>query len=298
MKIAILTPTFNREKLLPRLYGTLLKQSDRGFVWIVVDDGSSDGTEQLVSGYRDSGEIEIRYFKKANGGKASALNYGFENDPDVDFFAVVDSDDWLNDDAVEIIRKKAEKYLPDPSVGAIFFKYTYESGVPMYDGSVKCLGEERCMTRYEHDSEYHKEDGCIGYFGRAVKKFRYPVFESERYMGPIVIQMMMADEYSIAFTLDVIGVAEYQEGGLSRSGRKLRIRNPLGMICYCGLLQSPKNKDRVSRVKYCVEAQAYASISKMNRKKLRDVGVDPQYLKPWAYLPGRALGLIWKKKYS
>ena len=298
MKIAILTPTYNREKLLSRLYDSLLKQPTGSFIWIIIDDGSEDETENLIKSYISQDKVCIRYYKKNNGGKAAALNYGFAKNPDIDFFAVVDSDDWLYANAIDVIINKVEKYNDNGSVGAIFFKYSDVNGKPLYDSSANCLKEEICMTRYDHDSAYIKEDGCIGYYSKVTKKYKYPEYESEKYVGPIVIQMMMADEFTIAFTQDYIGYAEYQVGGLSKSGRRLRLKNPLGMIHYCGLLQSEKNKNLKSRIKYCIEAQAYAFVANVDRKKLLAYGIDQKYIKDWALIPGRILGMIWKRKYS
>lgn len=68
--------------------------------------------------------------------------------------------------------------------------------------------------------------------GRAVKKYKYPDFDGEKYIGPTVIQMEMAEEYKMVFSPQVIGVAKYLEGGLSKAGRKLRIKNPKGMLYY------------------------------------------------------------------
>ena len=78
----------------------------------------------------------------------------------------------------------------------------------------------------------------------------------------------------------------------------MRLKNPLGMIHYCGLLQSKKNKSLKSRLKYCIEAQAYAFVANMDRKKISEYGINQKYLKDWALVPGRVLGMIWKKKYG
>ena len=291
-----MTPTYNRADLIARLYNSLVSQSNKNFIWIVIDDGSDDGTKGLIKKYIEQEKIEIRYFKKNNGGKAAALNFGFRNNEDIDFFAIVDSDDWLYENAIDTITEKAKKYEDEGCVGAVFFKYSDKDGNPLYDPSLNCLKEERCMTRYDHDYEFIKEDGCIGYFKRAVKKYKYPEFPPEKYVGPIVIQMMMAKDFKIAFTQNFVGCAEYQPGGISRSGRGLRLKSPLGMITYCGLLQSERNKSKRSRLKYCIEAQAYASVAKVSKRDLFENEIAPDYLKSWAKFPGMLLGIIWKRK--
>ena len=59
MKISIITATYNREKLLSRLYKSLCEQTCKDFEWIVIDDGSVDNTEQLIKNYIDEKLLDI-----------------------------------------------------------------------------------------------------------------------------------------------------------------------------------------------------------------------------------------------
>src|SRR5699024_1003967 len=99
------------------------------------------------------------------------------------------------------------------------------------------------------------------YFHRTIEKYQYPEFENENYVGPTVLQMKMANEFKLVFTNEVIGVAEYQAGGLSDSGRRLRIKNPKGMLVYCHYMQDEKF-NYFTRFKYGVMANAYYYIGK------------------------------------
>lgn len=74
MIITVFTPTYNRAHLLPRLYESLVKQTYRDFEWIIVDDGSSDNTAEVVNDW--SADFPIRFFIKENGGKHTAINLG------------------------------------------------------------------------------------------------------------------------------------------------------------------------------------------------------------------------------
>ena len=77
--VTVVTCTYNRSKLIGSLYDSLLKQTDKNFKWLVIDDGSSDDTCQLIDKFIDENQIEIDYIYKTNGGKHTALNYAFEN---------------------------------------------------------------------------------------------------------------------------------------------------------------------------------------------------------------------------
>ena len=106
--ITILTPTYNREKLLHKLYKSLCNQKDKDFEWIVVDDGSNDNTDEYIETIQKKADFPIRYYKKNNGGKHTALNYGCQYVKTKLVF-IVDSDDTLTDDAILTIQRIYEK---------------------------------------------------------------------------------------------------------------------------------------------------------------------------------------------
>ena len=76
MKISILTATYNREKLLPQLYQSLVRNSEdySNFEWLIMDDGSTDHTEELITSWMKEGKINIQYYYQENAGKMAAIN--------------------------------------------------------------------------------------------------------------------------------------------------------------------------------------------------------------------------------
>lgn len=90
--ITVFTPTYNRAHTLPRLYRSLLEQTFRDFEWLIIDDGSTDGTEALVGGWMSEGLIRIRYIYQPNGGKHTAFDHGVR-EARAPLFASIDSDD-------------------------------------------------------------------------------------------------------------------------------------------------------------------------------------------------------------
>ena len=103
--ITVFTPTYNRAYILPRLYKSLLRQTNKQFEWIIVDDGSTDNTEEKVNNWIKENKIKIKYYKQENQGKMIAHNKGVEKS-EGELFVCVDSDDYLTDNAIEIITKK------------------------------------------------------------------------------------------------------------------------------------------------------------------------------------------------
>ena len=101
--LTVFTPAYNRAYSIHLCYESLLRQTSKDFVWLVVDDGSSDETAQLISEWqkRDNG-FEIKYIYKQNGGMHTAHNTAYEN-IDTELNVCIDSDDYMTDDAVEKI---------------------------------------------------------------------------------------------------------------------------------------------------------------------------------------------------
>lgn len=91
LSISIVIPTYNREKLIKRAIQSVLSQCEPGDEIIVVDDGSTDNTEQVVSEYPG----QVRYFRIKNSGAGVARNRGILESKN-DLVAFLDSDDeWM-----------------------------------------------------------------------------------------------------------------------------------------------------------------------------------------------------------
>lgn len=96
----VFTATFNRATTLSRPYESLRAQSFRDFEWLIVDDGSTDGTENLVRRWQQDADFPIRYLYQENRGKHAALNRGVAEARGY-FFLPLDSDDACVPQALE-----------------------------------------------------------------------------------------------------------------------------------------------------------------------------------------------------
>lgn len=292
--ITILTPTFNRADTIEKLYNSLLNQTQSDFQWVVVDDGSTDDTKKLISEYIENNLINIKYIYQENGGKARALNRAFRS-IDTKVFVVVDSDDYLKNEAIEIIKKYLTYTESNNEIGGFFFHYEEHNVGKIH--SRKELNKDRVLNCFEYFEEYGKHDGCLCYLNKVVKKYQYPEYTGEKYIGPTVLQMKMSDEFKILYSPVVIGIAAYQPNGLTNSGRYLRVNNPLGMRYY-NFLKQKRTKNRLEKLKTSIFIWSYAKIGKTKESFIDQLKTNNHYLYMFlSYIPGLLLSKYWVLKY-
>ena len=101
--LTVFTPAYNRAHTIGRTYKSLCSQKCKDFVWLIVDDGSTDNTAELVKDWmsKDNG-FEIQYIYKENGGMHTAHNVAYRN-IHTELNTCIDSDDALSENAVEKI---------------------------------------------------------------------------------------------------------------------------------------------------------------------------------------------------
>ena len=117
--ITVFTPTYNRAYILGKCYESLNRQTCKDFIWLIIDDGSTDGTEALVRGWmeKDNG-YEIRYIYKENGGLHTGYNAAIEV-MDTELSVCIDSDDSMPEDAVESILREWEKCRSNEKIAGL-----------------------------------------------------------------------------------------------------------------------------------------------------------------------------------
>lgn len=225
IKITIFTPTYNRAHLLHNLYESLKKQTCTDFEWLIVDDGSSDNTEELVTSWLNKpANFPVRYYKKNNGGKCSAINYALELAIG-ELFLVIDSDDILTPDAIQKVIE-LESAIDNKSAfcGVAFNLGTEENVTPnkIFNEKYK---DASLLERYtEFDGER-----AFAFYTEVHKKYKYPIFENEKFITEAVVWNRIAgDGYLMRFSNDIICIYEYLDDGLTKAGNSLFVNNPHG----------------------------------------------------------------------
>lgn len=225
MLITVLTPTYNRGYIIKNLYKSLLNQTDKNFEWIVIDDGSEDETEKIFQEILKRNELNLKYFSKKNGGKHTALNLGIAKAKG-EIVIIVDSDDYLIDEAIEKIRKESQKILDDDAFAGICFRR-------MYINDKKIIGTQSPKEKYtDIDSiDYKYKKGVGGdlaecYKLKILKNYPFPIYEGEKFVPEALVWNRIAQKYKMRFfNREAIYMCEYLPDGYSQQFIKLRLEN-------------------------------------------------------------------------
>lgn len=288
--LSIVTPTYNRGHLLPKCFASLQAQTDMDFEWIIVDDGSTDDTAAIVSGFHGH-SFPLIYVKKENGGKHAALNAAF---PHIrgKYVLILDSDDYLTEDAVASVHTGWQKYEGNVQIAIVTFlkgpaKDDPNCTSPVQYQSVDILRFKRTII--------HSNDCCEVVRANILKQFPFPVFEGERFLSECALWNRVAKEYQCVYINQVIYICEYLEGGLTKSGRSLRIRNPRGGMYICDLRMG-KNNFFSQRVKYSLLYCCYGYFAGLTPGQII-LKTQHHTLATLCLLPGWGLYLYWREKH-
>ena len=224
-KITVFTPTYNRAYTLEALYRSLQRQTFHDFEWLIVDDGSTDGTEKLVNKWQaEENPFPVRYVWQENGGKCRAINHGLELAAGELFFTV-DSDDYLLPDALENAARWESELPQNGKFCAVSGNLGTAPGKtpnaplpgPYYDGTA--------LDRYG----VVKGERAMLFYTQVHRQYPYPVCEGERFMTEAVAwNRMAADGWKIRFYNEILTIYEYREDGLTSAGDDLFWNNLQG----------------------------------------------------------------------
>ncbi len=249
--LTIFTPAYNRAHTLPRTYASLFAQKSRDFVWLIIDDGSTDGTEDLVRGWMNSDNgFEIRYIRKENGGMHTAHNTAYEN-IDTELNVCIDSDDALAENAVEIILSEWKRVKNTGVAGLIGLDADFSGNI---------IG-----TRFPDGVTETTLSGFYASGGSGDKKLvyrtdiitsvpPYPVFDGEKYVALAYKYLLVDQKYKMAAINRVLCSVEYQPDGSSNSMWRQYLANPRGFAFWrkvCMTYPTSRNRLFVDCVHYC-----------------------------------------------
>lgn len=226
----VFTPTYNRGYILPQLYQSLQNQSDYDFEWMIVDDGSSDHTEDLVKGWmKEDNPFSVSYIKKENGGKPRAINLGLEKACG-EYFFIVDSDDYLTPDAISKMHQWCQEICSIPNLIGVGAARGYPDG-SYIKGVAPAIHSNGYIDAANLERKYYNLDAdmCEAYKTELFRNFPMAEWPGEKFAPEqIAMNSMSLAGYKVRWHADIIYICEYLPDGLTQGSGLLEKRNPMG----------------------------------------------------------------------
>ena len=279
--LTVFTPAYNRAHTLGRTYESLCRQSCDDFEWLIIDDGSTDDTEALVKSWIADGKIALRYIRQENQGMHGAHNTAYRNIC-TELNVCIDSDDWMPENAVEIIVGFWREHGSAEYAGLVGLDCTE-------DGSI--IGTEfpaglSATTLQGYYAAGGRGDKKLVYRTDVINKYpEYPLFEGERYVGLAYKYMLVDLDYRLLTLNRPLVVVDYQPDGSSYNMYRQYWTNPRGFAFYrkTEMVCAPTFKRRFIS---CIHYVASSIISR-NRKFVSE---SPKKILTFIAIP---FGIVW-----
>lgn len=284
--VTFFTPTYNRAHILHRCYESLCAQKSFNFNWLIIDDGSSDGTEDIVRKWiTEEDRFPIAYRYKENGGLHTAFNYAVEM-ADTELFVCFESDDVFTPDAMSIIEKTWGSVRDSNCVGFITL---------CKDMNGNLIGsrfpEEMRTVLYRDHRQIAPGDKQYVFRTEALKKvFPMPSFPGEKFFDPKYRFFALDEIGPLAVTNEVFDLVDYQPGGLTNTMMRQYYNSPNSFAEYRKLYMQLPGRSPLYRFRqnvhyvasYCLAGKLDRAIPESPRKGYTALAFLPGLL--WAAL--------------
>jgi glycosyltransferase involved in cell wall biosynthesis len=227
-QLTVFTPTYNRAYCLHNCYESLKRQTCKDFIWLIIDDGSTDHTEELVQTWIKENVIPIKYKWQKNQGMHGAHNTAYDL-IETELNVCIDSDDYMPENAVEKILTFWNEYGNDKVSGIIALdSYTDQRII-----GTKLPDEINHSTLFDLYTKHGVTgDKKLVYRSELTRKYPYPVFDNEKYVGLAYKYYMLDTEYKMLLMNEVLCCVEYLPDGSSLNMFKQYLKNPKGFAFY------------------------------------------------------------------
>ena len=253
--LTIFTPAYNRAHTLSRTYQSLCGQTVKDFIWLIIDDGSTDNTRELVEEWKNRNNgFQIRYIYKENGGMHTAHNVAYENIT-TELNVCIDSDDCLAFDAAKKIIDTWDKVCNQGYAGLLGLDADFSGniiGKNFPEGMIDTtLGEYYAAGGVGDKKLVYRPDVIT-----SVPP--YPVFEGEKYVALAYKYRLIDQNYKLLVVPEVLCNVEYQSDGSSNTMWSQYLKNPRGFAFWRKVcMQYPISRKRLVMdcIHYCSSSQ-------------------------------------------
>ncbi|MDM5222781.1 glycosyltransferase family 2 protein [Peribacillus sp. NJ11] len=226
--LTVFTPTYNRAFCLEKCYLSLLRQDNEDFIWLIIDDGSTDNTKELVNQWKQERKIDIKYHWQENQGMHGAHNTAYKL-IETELNVCIDSDDYMADGAVEKILSFWKKYGNENVSGIAALDATIEHQIIGSTFPEKL----NSATLFDLYNKYGVTgDKKLVYRTELTKLYPYPIFQDEKYVGLAYKYYMLDKQYEMLLMNEVLCHVEYLPDGSSLNMYNQYLKNPKGFSFY------------------------------------------------------------------
>lgn len=225
-EITVFTPTYNRKRYLERAYKYLKNQTNKNFIWLIIDDGSTDDTEIVVDKWQKENKIEIIYIKQKNMGKHIAHNKAI-NMCKTNFLICLDSDDYFRKEMIEYLYQMIAENETKNVWGLVGPRKTpKQSEIKNWPKEIKYSKMAYLYEKYKYSGETY-----ILLNVNLIKenKLEFPKFENEKMVPESVLYDRLDINYNIILCEKPLYIYEYLDGGYTKSGIRYLKNNKNGM---------------------------------------------------------------------
>lgn len=284
MKISILTSSYNRANLLDKLYQSLIINSkyEVEIEWLIMDDGSTDNTKEVIERIKKENMIKIKYFFQENQGKMKALNNLVEKATG-ELIIECDSDDYFTEDAFKIVKEEYEKNTKEGIYALCFLKYNQDG---------KNMGNNFINKKTTMFDLYFKEkengEKSLVFYSDIRRKYKYELEKNERFITEARMYHKMDLNYRILCINKPIMICEYREDGYSKNILEQFRKNPYGYYEYFKeIFTHDMTKVSFSKRLYVIKHYILFKNLTNSKKSLKNVkGFTNKVLYLILYIPG------------
>lgn len=267
--LTVFTPAYNRADLLTRCYESMCKQTNKNFIWMIVDDGSTDNTREISESWvKNTKDFQVIYIYKENGGLHTAYNTAIAN-IDTELCVCIDSDDFMPDNAVELILDFWEKNGSDEYAGIVGLDFDMDGNVigdmlpdiksvnliGLFTGKYNIVNGDRTnVVRTELYKKY------------APMK----VFKGEKNFNPHYMHLQISQEYDFLVLNENLRFVDYQETGMSNSMLKQYRSSPNSFAEIRKLYLSFKDTSFKFKIKHSIHLASSCILAKKTMSSIKD----------------------------
>lgn len=284
-KLTYFTPSYNRAAFLPQAYEALKRQTCKDFVWMIIDDGSTDNTKEVVAPWLNESEFRVEYHYKQNGGLQTAYVEALKHIT-TELCMCVDSDDYLTDNATEILLSFWEEHGSDDYAGIVSLD-CYPNGNMV--GGYFPYGLRTVNFKQTRKGNHGRDENDVAMLYRTKA---YEITTPARtYPGEVSLNaerqfLQIAEKYDFLILNRPTVVVNYQPDGMTGNIFKSYFRSP---NCYVDYRLQILGTNGFGLKKYIQTAVHYIAECKIAKRKV----FNKDLKRGWIVVAAYPVGIVW-----